>query len=715
MPKTGAFLAMLHIRSIHRRPVSRVILGALFVLAFTIAGPRDLRAQSAPLTVKINGFSGSDLSHAQVVVTVLDDTGRPVSGITKDGFDASLNDTDATITGLSQGIDSSVPLTVVLAIDVSEGMAGAPIEQAKIAAGGFVDGLGPRDTVAVIAFNDAATVVQPFTLDHATAHATIDFLGATGGAQLYEATLQSILQASASADTGRRAVVLLSGSTDTSAATPDQAQFAAQALGVPIFDIALGTNTDIGYLQALADVSGGQFTQAANPDALVALYQSLGELLREQYVLTLDASGVQLAEAQPATLSISATAGERTGNDQRVVCPQRLCVTLDNIATGDKLDAARIVTANVVASDPVTSVTFLVDGQAASTATSSPYEFTFDPKEYGSGTHTLSAEVAAGSTSVRTDEVQVHLGSSKGGSQLLTLGAVIALVVVAALLVLLLLLRRGRGESPKPVAPSDKPKVGPIIKGRGKLRLLEHDEAPAAPPAAPVAAHMGRLHVSGGPLEGQSFAIGSAPVSIGSGHRCTIRLPRDLEEGAEIAPEFARVWVRDNHLMVHELRRLTVVGPVGGRWEMLENGDTFSIGSCSFRFELGPGNKPADAEQEEPPPDILRSKAMDETPTPASAPALAPPQAAPADPAPAVTAPGLFEAPARAADEPPDQPLPDIFRKKELPPDAPLGSTSDLPAAPTPLPTPQQPESENGHDGADDSASDSPPLAAAGP
>jgi VWFA-related protein len=683
---------------------------------FTIAGPRDLRAQSAPLTVKINGFSGSDLSHAQVVVTVLDDTGRPVSGITKDGFQARLNDTDATITGLSQGIDSSVPLTVVLAIDVSAGMSGAPIEQAKIAAAGFVDGLGPRDSVAVIAFNDAATVVQPFTLDHASAHATIDFLGTTGGAQLYEATLQSILQASASADTGRRAVVLLSGSTDTSAATPDQAQFAAQALGVPVFDIALGTTTDTAYLQALADVSGGQFTQAANPDGLVPLYQSLGELLREQYVLTLDASGVQLAEAQPATLSIVATAGERTGSDQRAVCPQRLCVTIDNIATGDKLDAARVVTANVVASDPVTSVTFLVDGQTASTATSSPYEFTFDPKEYGSGTHTLSVEVTAGSTSVRTDEVQVHLGSSKGGSQLLTLGAVIALVLVAALLVLFLLLRRrGRGESPKPVAPSDKPKVGPIIKGRGKLRLLEHDEAPAAPPAAPAAAPMGRLHVSGGPLEGQSFAIGSAPVSIGSGHRCTIRLPRDLEEGAEIAPEFARVWVRDNHLMVHELRRLTVVGPVGGRWEMLANGDTFSIGSCSFRFELGPGNKPADAKQEEPPPDILRSKAMDETPAPASAPALAPPQAAPADPAPPGTTPAPFAPPAQAAQESPVEPLPDIFRKKELPADASLASGAETPAIPTPLPTAHQPESENGEDGSADSASDSPPLAAAGP
>ncbi len=684
----------------HRTSWLRAVLVALFVLAFTIAGSRDLLAQQpAPLTVKINGFTGGDLSHAQAVVTVLDNAGHPVSGLTKDSFHARLNDADAATIGLSQGVDSSVPLTVVLAIDVSAGMAGPAIEQAKIAARGFVDGLGPQDSVAVFAFNDTAKLVQPFTQDHAAAHNAIDFLGATGGSQLYQATLQSILQASASADTGRRAVVLLSGSTDTSAATPDQALFAAQALGVPIFDIALGTSVDNEYLRKLADVSGGQFTQASGPEALVPLYQNLGELLRDQYVLTLDASAVQLGKAQPATLSITATAGDSSGSDQRVVCPQRLCVTLDNIAAGDKVDAARIVTANVVATDPVTSVTFLVDGQVASTATASPYQFTFDPKQYSNGRHVLAAELASGGATARTDDVQVQLGAAKSGSKLIAMGTLGALGLVAVLLILYVLLRRrGRGERPKPVAPSDTPKVGPILKGRGRLRLLEHDEGPAAPAAAALAAPVGQLHVTSGPMAGQSFAIGSTPVSIGSGHRCTIRLPRDLDEGGEIAPEFARIWVRGDQLMVHELRRLTVAGPVGGRWEMLENGDTFSIGSCAFRFELGTGDNKADeTKPAEPPPDIFRSKELSD--------------ASPAAPASVEAA--ALPAPAQSVHEQAVEPPPDIFRKKEANPDAAAPGASP---APTPLPSAQKQDLANGEGSeAEESAPDSPPQAAAAP
>ena len=142
-----------------------------------------------------------------------------------------------------------------------------------------------------------------------------------------------------------------------------------------------------------------------------------------------------------------------------------------------------------------------------------------------------------------------------------------------------------------------------MAKPRIRLHLLGEGEGPPAP-VAEVGAPLGRLHIVNGPLAGQTFAVGSTPVSIGSGPRCLIRLPRELEEGGEIAPEFARIWVRGNRLMVHELRRLTAVGSVGGRWEMLEDADVFSIGPCSFRFALGMEEK---EEAPAPVPSILRS------------------------------------------------------------------------------------------------------------
>jgi VWFA-related protein len=643
---------------------------AVFVLLFTIFGAGDLLAQQPALTVKINGFRAPELSHAQAVITVLDSEGHPVSGLTKDSFTAQLGGANAPTVGLSKGTDSSLPLTVVLAIDASAAMQGTPIDQAKIAAASFVDGLGAQDIVAVYAFNDAVTLIQPFTRDHVAAHNAIDFLGAAAGSELNQATLQSVLQASATADTGRRAVVVLSGATDSTGSSSQEALFAAQALGVPVYGMGYGATIDSDFLRKLADVSGGQFTQTDTPDGLAALFQNVSQLLRNQYVLTIDASNAKVGVTQPVTLSITANAGDRSGSAQRAICPQRVCVALENVTVGEKLSAARTVTANVVSADPVSSVTFLVDGQSATTVTKTPYQFTFDPKQYPGGSHTIAAEVASGGNTVRSEEVALQIGSSSSGSSLMIVGAIGVLVIVALLFVIYFARRRrGTELGPQPSSP-DRPKPTPVIKGRGRLRLLETERQREPAPTQARSAPLGRLLVTNGPNIGESYPIGSAPVSIGSGYRCTIKLPREIDDGGEIAPEFARIWVREDHLMVHELRRLTVTGPVGGRWEMLENGEVFSIGPCTFKFELGASDQKAAATAPPPPPDILRKEAT-----------ITPPAGS--------------------------EPLPDIFRSKEelgqAPPAGPFDGPTPLSAA-----KPWQPQSD------DDSSSES-PQAAAGP
>lgn len=580
----------------------RLVVITLLVLSFTMAGSQGLFAQQQNLTVKVNGFTARDWAHAQVVVTVLDAAGHPVSGLTKASFAPRLNGTAVDPVGLSQGIDSSLPLSVVVALDVSDGMQGAALDQAKLAAHHFLDGLGPRDTIAVFGFNDAVSLVQPFTQDHTAAGAAIDRLAAGGRRALYQATVQSILQASASADTGRRAVVVLSDGADASGGQSQQALFAAQALGVPVFTIGLGGSIDRDYLQRVAQVSSGLFTETSAPEGLVQLYQNVSELLRDQYVLALDASSLGLSTTEPADLSVTATANGSSGSDQRAVCPQRLCVRLTDVASGDQLSKARTVTANVVAVDAVTSVSLYVDGNKTATLTQPPYQFTLDPTQFSGGDHTLAAEVASAAASARSADVQVRfdLGGASGSSSssFIVIGAVVVLAVVALLLVVYFFRRRSGGaEAPRPVSPQDKPKVGRLAKPR--LRVLE-GEGPPAPPTE-SSAPLGHVRAVSGPLAGQTFAVGSAPVSIGSGYRSLIRLPRELEQGGEMAPEFARIWVRGSQLMLHELRRLSSTGPVGGRWEMLEDGDVFSIGPFSFRFGLGT-EKPA-----EPAPNVVRS------------------------------------------------------------------------------------------------------------
>jgi hypothetical protein len=118
---------------------------------------------------------------------------------------------------------------------------------------------------------------------------------------------------------------------------------------------------------------------------------------------------------------------------------------------------------------------------------------------------------------------------------------------------------------------------------------------------------LGVLISRGGGDLGSEYTVGAAPVSIGSGVRCGVRI-----EDPELAAEEARTWVRGGHLMVHKMTRLSVIAADGtsGGWMILEPGDTFTIGEHVFEFRiLDPSASFAVVEQpveEQPTPNVLR-------------------------------------------------------------------------------------------------------------
>ncbi len=595
-------------------------LAAIGLLLFLATGAF---AQTAQLSVSIDGFSAQDWSSAQTIVTVLDGDGRPVSGLTRESFRAQVNGSDASVTSVSRGVDSNVPIAVVLALDVSGAMQGPPLDQAKLALHGFLEGLSPNDTVAVVTFGDSVTVVQPLTQDRTSAGAAIDALVAGGGSALYEGTTKGVLQAAASANTGRRAIVLLSASADGgTAGSRQQSLVAAQGLGVPAYVIGLGSGVDLAYLRELTEAGGGRLMQTATPEGLPQLYQNVGELIRDQYVLTVDASALGLSITDATTLHVSVASGEASGGADRVICPSKVCASFHQLQTGARLQEGQTVVADVVSAETVESVSLLVDGVAVQTANASPYEFAIDAEWFKAGDHTiaLSVKTAAGETKLGELTVQYAAASSGGGVSLFAMAAV-AFVMVAVLLGLFFVWRgrRGRGREapePRPDEPTPEPTVPmpvQISMSKSKKRRAQLDDGAPAPPPVDAEPALGYLHSTSGPLAGQTFAVGAKPVSIGSGHRCQIRLPQEID-GFEVPSEYARFWIRKDQLMVHAIRRLTAMGPAGGEWEILSEHETFSIGPCVFRFDREEHVAPPPAAV----PNVLREKPSTAPPGPVS-------------------------------------------------------------------------------------------------
>ena len=113
----------------------------------------------------------------------------------------------------------------------------------------------------------------------------------------------------------RRAVVLLTDGEDfgnaSGAATRDDALKAAATLGVPFFVVGLGTEVDAGFLESLAQTTGGAYYPASRPDELAGLYRAISDRLRLQY--SLHTALPQTTAAGRHTVSVSVQGGSANG------------------------------------------------------------------------------------------------------------------------------------------------------------------------------------------------------------------------------------------------------------------------------------------------------------------------------------------------------------------------------------------------------------------
>ena len=241
---------------------------------------------------------------------------------------------DAEIMGLS---DETID--VVLVIDVSGSMAGAPIEQAKVAARQFIDELPDAARAAIVSFGNTAQLRSGFTTDRAASKRTIDALSEGGETALYDGVTLAAEQVNAS-DAARSAVVVLSDGADTvSQGTLDSAVVALTGTETDFFAVSLQSGeADEAALASLAEAAGGRVVPATDPQALAAAYVDLGQRIANQYEIVFQsATAERTAEFEVTVGSIGASdvvevalpdrgtaAGPTTTEAASVAAPERL-------------------------------------------------------------------------------------------------------------------------------------------------------------------------------------------------------------------------------------------------------------------------------------------------------------------------------------------------------------------------------------------------------
>lgn len=308
---------------------------SLIILICLLALVAPAAAQE-PVVLRIDRADASAFPTVSLLVTVRNGYGGPIAALGPADFDISETDTlqSRPIQAVEPLVDPATPVAVLLAIDVSGSMSGAKLRDAQEAARRFLDGLGPQDSAALIAFagsidlqgTDPAREVG-FTGDKSSLYHAIDALQAGGATPLYDTAAKAVLWAAAQ-PAGNRAVLLFTdgkeeqaqdGSGGSRIANDDSAIREANRAGIPVFTIGLGVDADESYLRRLALETGGAYQHAQDSAELTQRFRTVSDLLKQQYRITYS-SGLP-ADGQMHPVSAAVRVGESTTFDKVEIGP----------------------------------------------------------------------------------------------------------------------------------------------------------------------------------------------------------------------------------------------------------------------------------------------------------------------------------------------------------------------------------------------------------
>jgi len=232
-----------------------------------------------------------DVNLVNVFVTVTDQHGSPIGGLTKDNFSLKEDDHDQQIKVFDR--ESALPLSIALAIDTSLSTRhDLPLEQAS--AKRFAhDIIRPIDALSVYAFSEVVNeATRGYTSDLRRIDESIDHIRVGAATALYDA----IYLASRALDhrKGRKVIVLITDGGDTiskvdykeAVRASEEAEAIVYSIIVVPIESSAGRETGGEHaLVQLSEDTGGKYYYATSVAQLDEAFHKISDELRTQYLL----------------------------------------------------------------------------------------------------------------------------------------------------------------------------------------------------------------------------------------------------------------------------------------------------------------------------------------------------------------------------------------------------------------------------------------------
>jgi len=288
-----------------RLPDRRLL--TLFIALFAAVVPLQRAHAQAPPAPVVVDVDTSRYPEVSVTLDVQDAQGGASSSVTV--MEAGKR-RPAKLDGAGHG-----RLEVVLVVDTSGSMAGAPLAAAKAAVQAFVSQLPPGASVAIVGFGAKPYVVSPMTSDPTALGTAISKLRAQGETALYDGLALAADQFTA-APVPRSLVLVSDGGDTASSATLEAINAKLVAGRMRLFAVQLVTaETNRALLDGLTTTTKGRTVEAGDAAALQATYSSIAADAVSQVRVTYEsrahgeaAVDIQLGDAA-AKLAVTTTIG----------------------------------------------------------------------------------------------------------------------------------------------------------------------------------------------------------------------------------------------------------------------------------------------------------------------------------------------------------------------------------------------------------------------
>jgi VWFA-related protein len=216
------------------------------------------------------------------VDALVTDNGQAIRGLGPSDFELFDNGVPQTVELVSF---DQIPLNVILALDMSDSVAGDRLEQLRGAGSGLLAALKQSDQGALVTFSDAVQLGAKLTTDLASVRAALTTAVSTGQTALVDGTYAGIMVGES--DAGRALLIVFTDGVDTSSwLRAESVLDAAKRADVVVYGVSVVSRLKPEFLREITSFTGGRLLEIDKTANLPATFLGILDEFRHRYLVS---------------------------------------------------------------------------------------------------------------------------------------------------------------------------------------------------------------------------------------------------------------------------------------------------------------------------------------------------------------------------------------------------------------------------------------------